>query len=374
MSAGAAAYLQAATRQIREWQGGGRPGPLVLELFPTNRCNLLCRHCWQRTGDYDTSFRSELSDERILRLVDEAAELGVRFWIVKGGGEPMARGRLLMRVFRRIRELGMNGLLHTNGTLFKDEQIDALVEMGWQQVFVSLDAPDAASNDLLRGDGFAAARAALERFRDARRAAGRTLPVLSLNHVITRLSHRRLVEMVELAHELGCANVEFSGLIRFTELCDEFALGPEERQELKEGAAAALRRAGQLGVATSLRHFLGAGPPDDPNDRRYGAERPEPAGVLDALCFKPFTELTVHANGRVGPCCMSDDPDADSLHRTSLREAWLGPYLERARLGFRRNRPMPYCSICPTGMYQQIGELRRFASARLPRPAAEARP
>ena len=73
--------------RIREGEKKGLQGPMTLELYPTLKCNLDCGFC-------DTTERhqkpvNELSLERSLALLDEAAALGVQRVFVLGGGEPL---------------------------------------------------------------------------------------------------------------------------------------------------------------------------------------------------------------------------------------------------------------------------------------------
>ena len=73
--------------RIALWPTQGTQGPMTLELYPTLACNLSCRFC-------DTTERhqppvNELSKERLLQLVDEAADLGVQRVFILGGGEPL---------------------------------------------------------------------------------------------------------------------------------------------------------------------------------------------------------------------------------------------------------------------------------------------
>jgi hypothetical protein len=51
----------------------GRPSELY--VFVTNDCNLRCTHCYVSSGDYVPP--DELTTAELMRLVDEARELGV---------------------------------------------------------------------------------------------------------------------------------------------------------------------------------------------------------------------------------------------------------------------------------------------------------
>ena len=190
------------TRLLR-WHAGETPGPWQLHLFPTNRCNLRCKTCWQRSIEFATD--REVPDDRLLALADEAAALGVKEWFIIGGGEPMARGDLVIRLCERIRERGMDGVLHTNGTLFKPAHLESLVRMGWGRVKVSLDGPTAAVNDPIRGEGaFERATGNIRRLTELKREQGVSVPTVALHPTLVRQNFEKAGDIIELARDLGC--------------------------------------------------------------------------------------------------------------------------------------------------------------------------
>jgi MoaA/NifB/PqqE/SkfB family radical SAM enzyme len=338
--------------RLLDWNKGRARGPIHIEFYPTNRCNIQCRICWQRQDNYDKTYATEMSDERCLRLVDEAAELGVDWWTIKGGGEPMARGKLVMEMIRRIRSHGMNGLLQSNATLLKPAQIEELVALGWHRVVVSLDGPTEEINDEIRSAGFAKACANMKLLSEAKARAGASLPQLEMNTVVTNRIVDRLDEVFHLAHAHGVERVYFSGLIRFTENCDPFLVDEASMARLRAHIAEASALAASLSIAHNLAELLDPAVWSSPNDRDFGAEYPRPMGVPQSLCFKAYTELVVHPNGFAGPCCMSYDERSDSLQDKSLREVWEEGYMRRVRGHFEENRPMSYCAQCPTSLYR----------------------
>lgn len=355
--------LQQAAR-VMAWRNGERPGPALIELFPTNRCNLQCKHCWQRGDDYDKTYKSEMSDERLEALVEEAYEMGVKNWFIKGGGEPLARGKLFMRMVRRIIELGMNGALYTNGALFKESQIEELCDLGWSAVYFSIDSPDKETNDYIRTGGYDKALLAMERFRDLRARNGSVMPVTYINMVVTRYNRRQLSDMIRWASELGCTAVTFSGLIEFTSLCKEFRLSPDEHREMLEDTQHARELAESLRVGHNIGDFLEEDSEGEAREMHFGEPFEEARNVSDALCFAPFHSLTIHPDGKVGPCCMSYDERSNSIQTASLQEVWEGSYLSNVRDHFLRNVPMSYCAQCPTFLYHGIETTRRVVKER----------
>lgn len=352
--------------RLLAWARGETPGPIHIEFYPTNRCNIQCRICWQRQDNYDKTYATEMSDERCLRLVEEAADLGVDWWTIKGGGEPMARGKLVMEMIRRIRARGMNGLLQTNATLLKPAQIEELVALGWHRVVVSLDGPTEDVNDEIRSGGFAKACAGMRALTDAKARAGTALPQLEMNTVVTNRIVDRLDEVFQLAHAHGVERVYFSGLIRFTENCDPFLVGGEDMARLRARIADTAALADGLGIAHNLPELLDPELWSSPNDREFGAERPARRGLRETLCFKAYNELVIHPNGFAGPCCMSYDERADTLQDKTLREVWEEGYMRRVRGHFEHNRPMTYCAQCPTSLYRDNVIQRALLNEALP--------
>ena len=92
-----------------------------------------------------------VSDDRYLKLIDEAAKLGVKEVYICGGGEPLVRKDLLLRLMKLIKQKKMHGFLITNGTLFTEEDIIKIIEIGWDNISFSVDGANSRVNDSLRG-------------------------------------------------------------------------------------------------------------------------------------------------------------------------------------------------------------------------------
>jgi len=115
-----------------DWNWGSL-APFVVELDPTSRCNLACPDCI--SGELLN--KDEIPSDRLLRLVDEMIDAGVRAVILIGGGEPMmhpAAGD----VIRKLGEANVKIGITTNG-LFLKKHLDVTAEYAsW--VRVSMDA------------------------------------------------------------------------------------------------------------------------------------------------------------------------------------------------------------------------------------------
>ena len=120
--------------------------PTFLVWLCTSRCNLRCIHCytWGR-------FRGpELSTEEALKMVEEAAELGVVHLAITGG-EPFLREDVF-EVARSAVEHGLRISFTTNATLLNEDIVRELRELE-AFVFISLDGADREVCDSIRGEG-----------------------------------------------------------------------------------------------------------------------------------------------------------------------------------------------------------------------------
>ncbi len=96
--------------------------PLLMVISPTMRCNLRCRGC------YSSEYRKEgeMTFETLMRVINEAKEMGIHF-VVVSGGEPYVRKDLL-DLYEAQDDVYF--LSFTNGTLIDDRLADRLAELG----------------------------------------------------------------------------------------------------------------------------------------------------------------------------------------------------------------------------------------------------
>ena len=135
--------------RVRRWDAEGALGPLTLELYPTLRCNLDCAFC--DTTDRHRPPVNELPLSRHLEIVEEAAAMGVRRVFILGGGEPLMARQVTPALMHRVKALGMEGVLTTNGTILPPELVQQLLDDGWDELHVSIDGPSPEIHDALRG-------------------------------------------------------------------------------------------------------------------------------------------------------------------------------------------------------------------------------
>jgi len=347
--------------RIARWGTDGHQGPVTLEIYPTLSCNLDCSFC--DTTDRHQKPVDELTTARWLTLLDEAAQLGVQRVFVLGGGEPLAR-KDCPTLLRRIKALGFEGILTTNGTLLTPEVAHQLVHTGWDEVHVSIDGPNAATHDRLRGRAGAFRRTVRNtcRLGVLARQAGSPLRI-ALHFVITNENWRTLPDMVRLADSLGAYRVDFDALIAYTDDQRALALNDDQRAALPEVAREALALAHRRHIATTLEHFVGGPAPERGNTRVEGTSAP---GVQGAPCLKAWHYLVVQADGRTSPCCVLAG-SGGSARTTTLANIWdYDAFLLSVRRGMLDKAPLPRCQECSANILGHEAAIRGALPATVP--------
>lgn len=127
---------------------GFRRGERNLFFHILTSCNLKCRHCYINTAQHGTEM---LEKEQIVQWLGVFAESGRQANLILLGGEPTLHPDLPF-VVRTAKSLGFSVTVDTNGYLFHDF-INRISSSELDYLSFSLDGPDAAINDAIRGPG-----------------------------------------------------------------------------------------------------------------------------------------------------------------------------------------------------------------------------
>lgn len=251
----------------------------------TEKCNLRCRHC------YHTSYKStgELIPDQLFQIVDAmdlaAARWGRRATLSLTGGEPLLRRQDLLEVITYIEKkphIYYFDLL-TNGTLLDDALVARLADFNkLRRVQLSLEGPDAQSNDQVRGTGtFKRVIAAIKGLK----AHGLAVSIMNTLH---RGNFARVREMVTLAADLGVDCLSFERFIpegQGREM-ETMALSRQELQETLQLITTLATNERRVRILTYRPLYALAG-----QDASLGA-----------MCSIGINALTIMHDGTVYPC------------------------------------------------------------------------
>lgn len=270
----------------------------------------------------------------------------------------MVRLPLFMKMCRRVCERGMTGVVQNNGTLYTPENIEELVRMGWGTVIISLDGPDAEFNDRIRGKGsFERATRSLRLFAETKRRLGVERPDLYFYSTLMKDNCFELPRMADLAHEVG-ANGICAGYVS-GQWCKDLHLSREHLERMPALVEQARRRAQEFGLIANLK-ALEPRWRSKMRDHAWRTLFGPPQGLSGALCFYPWNSIEIRGDGSIGPCCQAHDVEAPTVHETSLKDLWTGPYMTGLRERIIENRAMPYCADCQTFLQQESERIRRL--------------
>ncbi len=322
---------------------------MTLELYPTLKCNLNCSFC--DTTERHQPRQRELPLERHLEILEEAAAMGVKRVFILGGGEPLVARDLTPPIMRRVKELGLEGVLTTNGTILPPSLARQLLDTGWDEIHVSIDGPTPEIHDALRGVPGAFAMTVKNLCRLNVLRGGRALPRLALHFVLTNQNHRTLPEMLRLAKAMGCFRIDFDQLIAYRPEQLALQLDESQRAELPALVSEAAQLAEEFGIATTLDNLLGSA----------RGEQPPPVtgtGLNNAPCLKAWHYLVIQADGRTSPCCVLAG-QGESAAQGSLQTLWVdSAFLNRVREGMLEGEPLPRCRECSSNILAHEARIR----------------
>lgn len=372
----ARAALRSRRRQ-RRWQRGYEaairggtlvmPEPAVVQIIPTEACNLRCAMCnqWGDNGYLKLGVRKvdHMDPDALVALLrsvsPEASLISIH------GGEPFAY-KHVDRMLDALAEAPFDVIFSTNGTLL-DRHLDRLAELHEVALLLSIDG-DEATHDRIRGPGrFAQAANAVGRLVAARRARGRPLPVVIMSFTVCELNGDVIERAYDVARQLGALVINYN--MRWF-LTEEIGLAYEAHLRERFGVRSTGAWRGWISeheghdyVSTceALARIV--------RDKRFGLRPPyvvtTPAKLsggdfaayfgdyLEVFgresCFMPFYWARIHANGDLIFCPGHPDYIAGNVIRDGLPGAYNSPRAIEFRKHLLHHR-MPICNRC-CGLY-----------------------
>jgi MoaA/NifB/PqqE/SkfB family radical SAM enzyme len=272
-------------------------GPTQVAFDITNRCNLKCRHCYNRSAE-NALMKDELSDREVKRLVRDLAHLRP-YNVCFCGGETLLRVDLLCQSARELKQAGVQVSMVSNGWFLDQEVARNLLEAGVTRVQISVDGATPETHAFLRvlPQSFERATRAIEHLKSA------GIPDVGVAFTPTRNNCHQLADAYQLCKRLGAGTFRVQPLM---------ALG-RASQELRSLMPTPWQYRELLWSMNELRHTEGA-PIEwgDPIDHLFR---------FSSIAQHCISFVTIQANGNIAlspylPVTIGN------LRRHSLREYW----------------------------------------------------
>lgn len=352
---------------LKSWLEGKKPGPCIIDLNPTDYCNLKCLSCWQRNPRFQGRLDSkwyQISDEKLLNLIDEGSELRVSWWEITGGGEPLLRP-ITPEIMKKIKRLGMHGSITTNGTLFSEDLLKSLIKLGWDKITFSIDGPDASTNDYLRGEQglFNRVIKTLKIINGLKSRFKKKLPLITFNTVLSNKNYEKASAMIKLAQKVGCIEVNFEPLTVHSEIGKQLKLNDKQQKEFQEIIKRTYKLAKRLKVKTNIKSFKEKELIEKSNSMQEILKKEtDKHDFFSIPCYEPWYHLTIKVDGTAGPCCVYNDKRMN-IKKQTLKEIWHGWRFNRLRKKIAKKKFPKYCSICNAGQVLTNRKLREELKA-----------
>ncbi len=247
------------TRRLLQWAKGNKQGPVTIELIPTNRCNFNCPSCWRQNcsqREIEKKYENELSDERLLKLIDEAADIGVRDIAFVGGGEPLMR-EITFELIKKIKKYGMEGDLVTNGSLLTDEMIETFVKVDWERIKFSVDGSDAKLQDKLRGKVcFDDIMSNIKKVSELKKKYKKEKPRLIFNTVVSKENYKDLPNIIELGKKVGINEILLLPLTVFSEEGKSMKMTFKQAKEFQKIIKKSLPILKKYNIGSNMANFV----------------------------------------------------------------------------------------------------------------------
>jgi MoaA/NifB/PqqE/SkfB family radical SAM enzyme len=319
--------------------------PVCLYLETTNRCNLLCTTCPRTFVELEPP--ADMSWELFTSIVDQVPNL--QRAVLHGVGEPMLV-KNLPKMVRYLKDRGTYVLFNTNGTVLNQKNGRALIDVGLDELRVSLDAANAKTYLAVRGvDFFNRILKNVRAFRELQEREGHDKPRVSAWLTGLKETIIELPAFVRLAAEIGVKEVYLQRLVYFENDAIGLArpdqalyeqMTREESAYLEEATALAL----ELGVT-----FSASGAASEPGMslKRESNESPW------SLCRRPWSVMYFTANGRALPCCIApfaqrgyENYTLGDATQQTLRDIWSGEAYVSFREALLSDKPPTACANC----------------------------
>jgi MoaA/NifB/PqqE/SkfB family radical SAM enzyme len=363
--------------RLVKWVKEGKAPPVRCVILPTNRCNLRCIFCG---GVYEReapnkwfpnkfSWKDELSDKKWIEIVKEASSLGVREWLISGGGEPMVRSNTVIEILNTIKRTNPNSVieLSTNSTLITKEIAEKIVLSGCDYLQTGVDGPNPDVHDFLRGvkGSFKRTINAIKYISLAKKKYGKEKPTIKVHVVLCAKNYDKLPEMLKVVHSAG-ANFFAVAAMRVYGGGQEEAvnrakikMSEEQKKVVHEVWKEVEELAKEFNMQLGPAFYEGLEEVSQPIEYKISQkfEDRKINHFLSAFCYAPFYGCIIDWAGNVGPCPCAGSVKhiADnSLLTTSLENVWYGKFFTSVRECMLEGKQIKLEEILPEKNFDEL--------------------
>ena len=303
--------------------------PLTMYIDPTNICNFACKFCFN--GDESSlkkMNKSMMGMELFEKIVNDLKKFPskVKMLHLHGFGEPLLNKNLpKMIALLKQEDVVERIAITTNGTAFTDENMQAIIEAGLDQIHISI---------------YGLSQEQYVDFTDTKANFSKLLDNIKQLYSIKKNCHIH----IKIVGDYFSKEDQEIFLNTFGDYCDTIFI---------DNAANIwpdVDISDTVNENVELKH-------------QYSEEV-----VANKVCPQLFYQMLIHSDGGISPCCadFAQEANIGNVNGTSLKDIWDSEYLNKMRLDHLNGKAQNYeaCKKCKypivgssTNITPYIGEL-----------------
>lgn len=198
--------------EVNKVKNGERVAPLYVRIKPTNLCNQNCYYChyknpYLQMDQYNPT--DEIKREKMLEIIQDFKEIGVKAITFSGGGEPLLYP-YIEETMEAVLEAGIDLSIITNGSFLTGRKAELLAKAKW--VRISQESGCAETYSKIRGvkeSAFEELCKNIENFAKIKNADCE----LGINFVVGPNNYTEVYQTGRLMQKLGANHIKYAALM-----------------------------------------------------------------------------------------------------------------------------------------------------------------
>lgn len=273
--------------------------PIQMTIVLTNECNYECIYCFRSAKD---KWENELTKEELFNLIDQAAELNIKYCSLTGGEPTLSP--YFEEVVLKLLEKDIYPYISSNGTNITDTTLEKFKLAGLQTIQFSIDSARPEIFDKMVG-----AKGTFDKLIAAIQKSVELGFVVRVKGVLTEINAPYIDHLFKTCADL---KVDYVFLEPFSPGLDgrgnkNLLLTPKTAQEIEKTIEKATK---EYAPDTIIMPFNTPSKWADPNDIIY--------------CGGMYTSFIVQSDGTVGACEQASDPQLNfgNIRDHTIKEIW----------------------------------------------------
>lgn len=308
------------------------PDQVVVDL--TNRCNNNCIACWTGSpllrdkAPPDHWKMQEFPHELMREIISDLHRMGTNRIRFTGGGEPFMHAHLI-DLIEHVKSLGMMCALTTNFSLVDDHKLARVMELGVDEIAVSLWAADAITYSRVHPNK---SEKTFHRIEYLLGQLGKTKdgrPKLTIANVLFNMNYQNAIQMLEFAKQVNADALYYTLVDPIAGYTDALLLNREQTRELL-GMLDEIEQKATNGLEhetielENFQQFKRRLANPDAENGHYDNN------IIDSIpCYIGWMFCRLLPDGTVSPCCRGVNKPLGNLFHDTFEQIWHSkPYCE----------------------------------------------